>query len=71
MKWRGVKNCSCVYEMPPNLEYIISNMLPETIRSKIKFVTKEDINVYSINEAFLDITEYMSLEVKPLVNLPR
>ena len=57
--------------MPPDLEYIISNMLPETIRSKIKFVTKEDIHVYSINEAFLDITEYMSLEVKPLVNLPR
>lgn len=69
MKRLGVKNRCRIYEIPPDLEYITA---PPRMRLYIeyatriykiymKYVAKEDIHVYSIDEAFLDVTEYMSL----------
>lgn len=69
LKRLGVKNRCRIYEIPPNMEYITA---PPRMRLYIdystriykvymKYVAKEDIHVYSIDEAFLDITDYMSL----------
>ena len=67
LKQLGVRNRCRLYEIPENIDYITA--IP---RMKIymeysvniyaiylKYVAKEDIHVYSIDEAFLDITSYL------------
>ena len=69
MKRLGVKNRCRLYEIPPNLEYItamprMALYLDYSARIYgifLKYVAKEDIHVYSVDESFLDITDYISL----------
>ncbi len=67
MKMLGVKNRCRVYDIPPNIKYI---MAPPRMSKYIeysaniysiylKYLSKDDIHVYSIDEAFLDITHYL------------
>lgn len=69
MKALGVKNRCRVYEIPSNIAYI---MAPPRMKLYIKYsanvyavylkyFAKEDIHVYSIDEAFLDVTQYLTL----------
>ena len=69
MKALGIKNRCRVYEIPKGVEYI---MAPPRMRKYIeysakvyscylKFVAKEDIHVYSIDEVFIDATPYLKL----------
>ncbi len=69
MKALGVKNRCRVYQIPKNIEYI---MAPPRMKLYIKYsaniygvylkyLAKEDIHVYSIDEAFLDATQYLVL----------
>lgn len=69
MKALGVHNRCRVFEIPKNIEYI---MAPPRMQLYIeysaniyaiflKYIAKEDIQVYSIDEAFLDVTDYLSM----------
>ncbi len=69
MKRLGVKNRCRVFEIPDNISYIMARprMKKYMEYSKriyniyLKYVSSEDIHVYSIDEAFLDITSYLKL----------
>lgn len=69
IKKLGVPSRGRIYEIPKNIEYITAPprmtlymQYSATIYSIfLKFISSEDIHVYSIDESFLDITSYMSL----------
>ncbi len=69
MKALGIKNRCRVFEIPKGVPYI---MAPPRMKLYIeysayiysiylKYISKEDIHVYSIDEAFLDVTRYLSM----------
>ena len=69
IKKLGVPSRGRIYEIPDNIEYIIARPrmhLYMEYSAKIysiflKHIAPEDIHVYSIDEAFLDITSYLEL----------
>ena len=69
MKMLGIKNRCRIYEIPPNVKYIVAlprmqkyiDYAAEVYGIYLKYIAKEDIYVYSIDEAFLDITKYLKL----------
>lgn len=69
MKKLGIKNRCRVFEIPGNVEYIMAQprmklyieYSAEIYAVYLKYLAKEDIHVYSIDEAFLDVTHYLSL----------
>lgn len=69
IKKLGVPSRGRIYEIPKNIEYITAPprmtlymQYSATIYSIfLKFISSEDIHVFSIDESFLDITTYMSL----------
>lgn len=69
LKQKGVRNRCRVFEIPKNLKYI---MAPPRMQKYIdyaariygvylQYISKDDIFVYSIDEAFLDVTDYLKL----------
>lgn len=68
MKMLGIKNRCRLYEIPPNIEYIIANPRMEKYieysaniyEIYLKYVSKDDIHIYSVDEAFLDVTKYLN-----------
>ena len=69
MKKLGVRNRCRVFEIPKDIEFI---MAPPRMRLYInysariygiylKYVSKEDIHVYSIDEVFLSVKEYLDM----------
>ena len=77
MKALGIQNRCRVFQIPADVSYI---MAPPRMKLYIeysariygiylKYVAKEDIHVYSIDEAFLDITDYLSLYRMDVKNL--
>lgn len=69
MKALGVPNRCRVWQIPKGVDYI---MAPPRMRKYIeysseiyaiylRYIAKEDIHVYSIDEAFLDVTEYLPM----------
>lgn len=69
MKKLGVKNRCRVFEIPKTIEYIMApprmqhyiDCSAEIYGIYLKYVAKEDIHVYSIDEAFLDVTDYLTM----------
>lgn len=69
MKKLGIKNRCRVKEIPDNVEYITApprmqfyiDYAAEIYGIYLKYISKDDIHVYSIDEAFLDVTNYLSL----------
>ena len=69
MKKLGVKNRCRLFEIPKNIEYIIApprmkkyiEYASEIYSIYLKYVSKEDIHVYSIDECFLDVTDYLKI----------
>lgn len=69
MKKLGVKNRCRLYEIPKNIDYITA--VPRMKKyieyaSKIyaiylKYIDKQDIHIYSIDESFIDVTDYLKL----------
>lgn len=67
LKALGVSNRCRVFEIPPNLDYIMApprmqlyiNYAAEVYGVYLQYIAKEDIHVYSVDEAFLDITPYL------------
>lgn len=69
MKSLGVRNRCRLYEIPPGIEYIIAppqmkkyiDYAAEIYGIYLKYIDKDDIHVYSIDEAFIDATDYLKL----------
>lgn len=69
LKALGVKNRCRVFEIPKHINYIMAtprmqeyiNVSASIYAIYLKYISKDDIHVYSIDEAFLDITNYLSL----------
>lgn len=69
MKALGIKNRCRVFQIPKNVKYIMApprmklyiDYSADIYEVYLKYIAKEDIHVYSIDEAFLDVTHYLSL----------
>lgn len=69
MKALGVRNRCRVFEIPKNIEYIMAeprmqkyiDYAARIYGIYLRYISKEDIHVYSIDEAFLDVTPYLHL----------
>ncbi|MNT03749.1 DNA polymerase IV [compost metagenome] len=69
MKMLGVKNRCRIFEIPKNIDYIIAMpRMKKYIEYSaniygiyLKYFSKDDIHVYSIDEVFIDITNYFKL----------
>ena len=67
LKAKGVKNRCRVFEIPKNLKYIMApprmqkyiDYAAEIYGIYLRYVSKEDIHVYSIDEVFMDVTPYL------------
>ena len=75
MKMLGVKNRCRIFEIPPTIKYITATpKMKKYIEYSaniyaiyLKYFSKEDIHVYSIDEAFMDVTKYLKLyKVTPM-----
>lgn len=72
MKKLGVKNRCRVFEIPRNINYIMAeprmqkyiDYSANIYEIYLRYVSKEDIHVYSIDEVFIDITHYLGLYKK-------
>ena len=66
MKALGVKNRCRIFEIPKSIPYIMApprmqlyiDYSAEIYGIYLKYIAKEDIHVYSIDEAFFDVTPY-------------
>lgn len=69
MKKLGVKNRCRIHEIPAGIEYITAmprmqlyiDYSARIYSIYLRYVSKEDIHVYSIDECFMDVTNYLSL----------
>lgn len=69
MKKLGIKNRCRVFEIPPNVDYIMApprmqlyiDYAADIYEIYLKYIAKEDIHVYSIDEVFLDVTDYLEM----------
>ena len=69
LKAMGVPGRTRVYLLPKNINIIKApprmslyiKMSKEVINVYLEFVAKEDMHVYSIDEVFLDVTDYLTL----------
>ncbi len=79
LKALGVKNRCRLFEIPKAVEYIAAmprmkkymEYSAEIYGVYLRFVAKEDILVYSIDECFFDITAYLSLYGKTPVEIAK
>ncbi len=69
MKALGVRNRCRVFEIPKHIDYIMAvprmqkyiDYSAEVYAIYLKYISKDDIHVYSVDEAFMDVTDYLSL----------
>ena len=69
MKELGVKNRCRIFEIPKDIDYIVAiprmkhyiEHSANIYQIYLKYISKDDILVYSIDECFLDVTEYLKL----------
>lgn len=67
LKAKGVKNRCRVFEIPDGIEYIMApprmqkyiDYAAEIYGIYLQYIAPEDIHVYSIDEAFIDVTNYL------------
>lgn len=69
MKDLGIKNRCRVYQIPDSVKYIMARprmrlyieYSADIYAVYLKYIAREDIHVYSIDEAFLDVTDYLTM----------
>ena len=69
LKNKGVKNRCRIFEIPKQFDYITAKprmalyikYSANIYAIYLRYVSKDDIHVYSIDEAFLDVTKYLKL----------
>lgn len=67
LKEKGIKGRTRLYEIPKHIKYTIVNPRMQLYLDKSKevvsiyldYVAKEDLHIYSIDECFLDVTDYL------------
>ncbi len=72
LKSQGIKGRTRLYEIPKNIKYTIVNprmklyleKSREVVGIYLDYVAKEDLHIYSIDECFLDVTDYLNLYKK-------
>lgn len=77
LKEKGIGGRTRLYEIPKNIKYTIVNPRMQLYLDKSKevvsiyldYVAKEDLHIYSIDECFLDITDYLRFYKKTDVEL--
>lgn len=68
MKAMGIKNRCRLFEIPKGIDYIIApprmqkyiDYSADIYEIYLRYLSKEDIHIYSVDEAFLDLTSYLS-----------
>lgn len=68
MKAMGIKNRCRLFEIPKGIDYIIApprmqkyiDYSADIYEIYLRYISKEDIHIYSVDEAFLDLTSYLS-----------
>lgn len=69
MKLLGVKNRCRYFQIPKNIQFITAmprmqkyiDYTAEIYRIYLKYMNKDDIHVYSIDESFIDVTDYLKI----------
>ena len=69
LKAQGIKNRCRIYEIPNNIKYIVAkprmqlyiDYAAKIYEIYLRYISKDDIHPYSIDEMFLDITPYLKL----------
>ena len=69
MKALGIKNRCRVFEIPKGIDYIMAvprmglyiEYSADIYSIYLKYISREDIHVYSIDEVFMDVTDYLSM----------
>lgn len=69
MRAKGVPGRCRVFEIPGNIKYLMApprmqlyiDYSAEIYAIYLKYIAKEDIHVYSIDEVFMDVTDYLSM----------
>ena len=69
MKALGIKNRCRIFEIPKGISYITASprmqkyidYSAEIYYIYLQYISKDDIHVYSIDEAFMDVTDYLPL----------
>ena len=77
MKNLGVKSRGRIYEIPKNINYITAKprmslyieKSKEVVDIYLEYISYEDLHIYSIDECFLDVTNYMKLYKKTTYEL--
>lgn len=72
MKELGVKNRCRLFQVPKHIEYIIAKprmkkyieYAADIYEIYLRYISSDDIHVYSIDEAFLDVTDYLKIYKK-------
>ncbi len=72
LKSQGIKSRCRLYEIPKYVKYTIvpprmklyKEYSDKVVNVYLKFVAKEDMHIYSIDECFLDLTNYLKLYKK-------
>lgn len=69
MKALGIPNRCRVFQIPEHVKYIMApprmqhyiDVSAQIYSIYLKYIAKEDIHVYSIDEVFMDVTDYLSM----------
>lgn len=69
MKKLGIPNRCRVFQIPPDVQYIMApprmkryiDVSADIYAIYLKYIAKEDIHVYSIDEVFMDVTDYLMM----------
>lgn len=72
LKAKGVKSRGRLYEIPKNIKYTIApprmnlyiKKSKEVVQVYLKYVADSDLHIYSIDECFLDVTDYLKMYQK-------
>lgn len=72
LKKQGLKSRGRLYEIPSNIKYMVvpprmslyARKSQEVVNIYLDFVSAEDLHVYSIDECFLDVTNYLNFYKK-------
>ena len=72
LKEKGVPSRGRLYEIPKDIHYEIARprmhryleKSREVIEIYLKYVSKDDLHIYSIDECFLDVTDYLKMYQK-------
>ncbi len=72
LKNKGIKGRTRIYEIPKNIKYLVVNPRMKLYMEKsrdvvsiyLDFVAKEDLHIYSIDECFLNLTDYLNFYKK-------